>query len=309
MKLFGYKPPLTAWIGLIIVFGNLAIALFGPWLTPYTESQTVGGTWDQGFVEVDVHNFFVFLWNAIGHLFGADHADYVDVKTTPLVLGTDQIGRDMFTRLLYGARMTIGVALITTIISFCVGITMGFAAAVLGGWVDVVLSRLVDVILSIPLLIFALIILGVFGSAIPVLVITIGFLDSTRVFRLSRALGMNLTVLEYVEAARLRGEGTWWIMRREILPNASAPLFSEFGLRFCFNFLFVAALSFLGLGIQPPFADWGGMVRDNAAAISFGMLAPIWPALAISTLTVGVNLVVDWFLSIEARPSGAQAEM
>ena len=157
-------------------------------------------------------------------------------------------------------------------------------------------------ILSIPLLILALIILGVFGSSIPVLILTIAVLDSTRVFRLARALGMNLTVLEYVEAARLRGEGTWWIIRREILPNASAPLVSEFGLRFCFNFLFIAALSFLGLGIQPPFADWGGMVRENSAAINFGMLAPIWPALAI-------NLVVDWLLSIEARPSGAQAEL
>ena len=226
-----------------------------------------------------------------------------------MILGADQIGRDMLTRLIYGARMTIGVALATTALSFFIGITLGFAAAVLGGWVDTVISRLVDVILSIPLLILALIILGVFGSSIPVLIITIAVLDSTRVFRLSRALGMNLTVLEYVEAAKLRGEGTWWIIRREILPNATAPLLSEFGLRFCFNFLFIAALSFLGLGIQPPFADWGGMVRENSAAINFGMLAPIWPALAITILTVGVNMVVDWLLSVEARPSGAQAEM
>lgn len=226
-----------------------------------------------------------------------------------MLLGADQIGRDMLTRLIYGARMTIGVALATTALSFFIGITLGFTAAVLGGWVDTVISRLVDVILSIPLLILALIILGVFGSSIPVLIVTIAVLDSTRVFRLSRALGMNLTVLEYVEAARLRGEGTWWIIRREILPNALAPLLSEFGLRFCFNFLFIAALSFLGLGIQPPFADWGGMVRENSAAINFGMLAPIWPALAITVLTVGVNMVVDWLLSVEARPSGAQAEM
>jgi len=299
---------MTAWIGLIIVFVNLAVAIFGPLVAPYTESQSVGGTWDAGLIEIGVHNFFVFIYNILGHLWGADQADYTPTKGA-LVLGADQIGRDMLTRLIYGARMTIGVALITTCISFFIGVSLGFAAAVLGGWVDILLSRLVDIILSIPQLIFALIILGVFGSAIPVLVLTIAFLDSTRVFRLARALGMNLTVLEYVEAARLRGEGTWWIMRREILPNASAPLFSEFGLRFCFNFLFVASLSFLGLGIQPPFADWGGMVRDNAGAISFGVLAPIWPALAISILTVGVNLVVDWFLSIEARPSGAQAEM
>jgi len=277
MRILGHKPTVTAWIGMAIIFVNLAVAIFGPMFAPYSESQTVGSTWDE--------------------------------SSAQMLLGADQIGRDMLTRLIYGARMTIGVALATTALSFFIGITLGFSAAVLGGWVDTVISRLVDVILSIPLLILALIILGVFGSSIPVLIITIAVLDSTRVFRLARALGMNLTVLEYVEAARLRGEGTWWIIRREILPNASAPLLSEFGLRFCFNFLFIAALSFLGLGIQPPFADWGGMVRENSAAINFGMLAPIWPALAITILTVGVNMVVDWLLSVEARPSGAQAEM
>lgn len=277
MRILGHKPTVTAWIGMGIIVVNLLVAIFGPAFAPYSESQTVGSTWDEPSVQ--------------------------------MLLGADQIGRDMLTRLIYGARMTIGVALATTALSFFIGITLGFAAAVLGGWVDTIISRLVDVILSIPLLILALIILGVFGSSIPVLIVTIAVLDSTRVFRLSRALGMNLTVLEYVEAARLRGEGTWWIIRREILPNASAPLLSEFGLRFCFNFLFIAALSFLGLGIQPPFADWGGMVRENSAAINFGMLAPIWPALAITILTVGVNMVVDWLLSVEARPSGAQAEM
>jgi peptide/nickel transport system permease protein len=277
MTLFGHKPPLTAWIGILIVGFFVFLAIFGPWIAPYSQSATVGGTWDP--------------------------------PSSAMLLGADQIGRDMLTRLIYGARMTIGIALVTTVISFAIGITFGFLAAVLGGWVDAVISRIVDIVLSIPLLIFALIILGVFGSSITTLVLTIAVLDSTRVFRLSRALGMNLTVLEYVEAARLRGEGIWWIMRREILPNAAAPLFSEFGLRFCFNFLFVAALSFLGLGIQPPYADWGGMVRENAAAINFGLLAPIWPALAISLLTVGVNLIVDWLLSIDARPSGAQAEM
>lgn len=277
MTLLGHKPPITAQIGLLIVFLNLFVAIFGPWIAPYAESQSVGRTWDPSSAH---------MW-----------------------LGADQIGRDMLTRLIYGARMTIGIAAATTLLSFFIGVTAGLVAAVSGKWVDMVLSRIVDMILSIPLLIFALIILGVFGSSIPVLIITIAVLDSTRVFRLARALGMNLAVLEFVEAARLRGEGLAWIIRREILPNAAAPLMSEFGLRFCFNFLFVAALSFLGLGVQPPYADWGGMVRENAAAINFGLLAPIYPAIAISLLTVGINLVVDWLLSIDARPSGAQAEM
>ncbi|MBV8764302.1 MAG: ABC transporter permease [Hyphomicrobiales bacterium] len=277
MTLFGHRLPLFAKVGLAIVAINLLVAIFGPWLAPYDQSQSVGDTWAPSSAQ---------MW-----------------------LGGDQIGRDMLTRLIYGARMTIGIAAATTALSFLIGITLGFTAAVLGKWVDVALSRVVDVMLSIPQLIFALIILGVFGSSIPVLIITIAVLDSTRVFRLARALGMNLTVLEFVEAARLRGEGLWWVIRREILPNAAAPLISEFGLRFCFNFLFVAALSFLGIGVQPPYADWGGMVRDNAPAINFGLWAPLYPALAIATLTVGVNLLVDWLLSIDARPSGAQAEM
>lgn len=277
MKVFGQKPTATAWFGLVVMTLFVIVAVFAPLLAPYPEAANVGGTWDPPSAK---------MW-----------------------LGADQIGRDMFTRVMYGSRMTIGVALAITTLSFLIGIVVGFVSAVLGGWVDIFFTRLVDVMLSIPSLIFALIILGVFGSSIPVLILTIAVLDSTRVFRISRALGMNLTVMEYVEAARLRGEGLWWVIRREILPNAWAPLVSEFGLRFCFNFLFIAGLSFLGLGIQPPYADLGGMVRENAAAINFGMLAPIYPAATIALLTVSINLVVDWMLSIDARPSGAQAEL
>jgi peptide/nickel transport system permease protein len=277
VTLFGYKAPLTAQIGLAIVVIDLLIAIFGPWLAPYGQSQSVGDTWA--------------------------------TPSAQMLLGADQIGRDMLTRLIYGARTTIGIAAATTLLSFFIGITSGFTAAVAGAWADILLSRLVDIILSIPQLILALIILGVFGSSIPVLIITIAVLDSTRVFRLARALGKNLNVLEFVEVARMRGEGLWWVISKEILPNAMAPLVSEFGLRFCFNFLFVATLSFLGIGVQPPFADWGGMVRENAAAINFGLLAPLYPAIAIALLTVAVNLIVDWLLSIDARPSGSQAEM
>ncbi len=277
MKIFGHKPTTSAWFGLGIIAIFLFISVFTPLLAPYGQSTNVGGTWDE--------------------------------PSATMLLGADQIGRDMLTRIMYGSRMTIGVALAITLLSFLIGIVLGFISAVLGGWVDIFFTRLVDVMLSIPGLIFALIILGVFGSSIPVLILTIAVLDSTRVFRLSRAMGMNLTVMEYVEAARLRGEGLWWVISREILPNAWAPLVSEFGLRFCFNFLFIAGLSFLGLGIQPPYADLGGMVRENAAAINFGMMAPIYPATAIALLTVSVNLVVDWMLSIDARPSGAQAEL
>lgn len=277
MTIFGKKPTLSAWIGMAIVAFFILVAIFAPWIAPYDEAETVGDTWASPSAQ---------FW-----------------------LGTDNIGRDMLSRLIYGARMTIGVALATTILSFIMGSMAGLFAAIGGPVIDQILSRFVDVMLSIPILVFALIILSMFGSSIPTLIITIAILDSTRVFRLARAVAMNIVVLEFVEAARLRGEGMWWIMRREILPNALPPMISEFGLRFCFNFLFVAGLSFLGLGIQPPYADWGGMVKDSGKAISFGLAAPLWPAMAIAIMTIGVNLVVDWILSINARPSGASAEM
>jgi peptide/nickel transport system permease protein len=277
MRIFGYKPSLTAWVGMAIVGVFVFVALFAPWIAPYSESESVADTWNPPSAQ---------FW-----------------------LGTDNIGRDLLSRVMFGARTTIGVALMTTILSFLLGTVMGLWAAVGGKVVDQVLSRIVDVMLSIPLLVFALIVLSMFGSSLVTLILTIAVLDSTRVFRLARSVAMNLVVLEYVEAARLRGEGLWWIIRREILPNAMPPMISEFGLRFCFNFLFVASLSFLGLGIQPPLADWGGMVRDNGRAISFGLTAPLWPAMAIAMMTIGVNLIVDWILSINARPSGASAEM
>jgi peptide/nickel transport system permease protein len=277
MKILGYKPTLSAWVGIVIVMAFIFLAIFAPLVAPYDESQTVGDTWS---------GISATAW-----------------------LGTDNIGRDMLSRLIYGARMTIGVALATTILSFTIGTIAGLFSSIGGVWFDQLLSRIADIMLSIPQLVFALIVLSMFGSSIPTLIITIAIIDSPRVFRLVRAVAMNIAVLEYVEAARLRGEGNWWIMRREVLPNALPPMISEFGLRFCFNFLFVAGLSFLGLGIQPPFADWGGMVRDNGKAISFGLLAPLWPAFAIALMTVGVNLIVDWILSINARPSGASAEM
>ncbi|MEA2783473.1 MAG: peptide/nickel transport system permease protein [Rhodospirillaceae bacterium] len=275
MRLFGHRLSVGASIGIVIVAVNLIGAIFAPIIAPHGEADLVGDVWAP---------FSPDAW-----------------------LGLDNLGRDMFSRLLYGARTTIGIALVITVVSFAVGITTGFLAAVVGGWIDTALSRVVDAVMAIPQLIFALVILSVLGTSVPVLIITIALLDSTRVFRLSRAVGLNIAVMDYVEVSRLRGERLWWIMRREVLPNALPPLITEFGLRFCFAFLFIASLSFLGLGIQPPYADWGGMVRDNAQAINFGGLSPLIPAAAIAQLTIGVNLLVDWFLSIHSRPHGEGA--
>lgn len=265
--------PISAKIGLAIVAINLLAAVFGPFLAPFGETEIVTDPWVPGF------------WSASAVPDGAF-----------VLLGSDHIGRDILTRLLYGARNTIGVAAATTMLSFAIGMAGGFLAATVRGWLDQILSRLVDLVMAFPTLIFALLVLTVLGSSVPVLILVIALLDSTRVFRISRAIAMDIEVMDYVEAARGRGERLYWVMRHEILPNTLAPLAAEFGMRFCFVFLFIAALSFIGLGIQPPTADWGSMVRENSAAISFGILTPIVPASAIALLTVGVNLVVDWFL-------------
>ena len=258
------RAPLSAKFGLLIILLYVALALLAPLLAPYGETQVVG----EGFAP----------WSG------------------QFLLGTDNLGRDMFSRLVYGARNTLGIAFLTTTLAFLLGGLSGLVAAIKGGWVDQGLSRVVDILMAIPQLIFALLILSVVGTNATSLVLVIALLDSTRVFRLSRAVAMTVVVQDFVEAARLRGEGLWWLVTREVLPNAAAPLIAEFGLRFCFVFLFISALSFLGLGIQPPTADWGSMVRDNAVLITFGDISPLLPALAVALITVSVNFVVDWML-------------
>jgi peptide/nickel transport system permease protein len=142
-----------------------------------------------------------------------------------------------------------------------------------------------------------LVVLSVLPSNIVTLVLVMGILDATRVFRLSRAVGVDVNVMEFVEAAKLRGEGRMWIILREILPNALSTLVAELGLRFIFAVLFLSSLSFLGLGIQPPEADWGGMVKENKDGIVFGIPAALIPAGAIALLAISVNLIADWILN------------
>ncbi|MCZ4288884.1 ABC transporter permease [Hoeflea alexandrii] len=262
--------PPSAWFGMIVVTLYILVAIFADVIAPYGEAE--------------IHPVPFAPWS------------------DEFIFGTDQIGRDVLTRLIYGARNTMGIALATTLLSFLIGGGLGLVAAINRSWIDQALSRLVDVLMAIPSLIFALMLLSIFGSTITSLIMIIAVLDSTRVFRLTRSVAVNVAVMDYVEAAKLRGEGLGWIMRREILPNIMPPLVAEFGLRFCFVFLTIAALSFLGVGIQPPTADWGSMVRANASLIQFAKydmtaaITPLLPAAAIALLTVAVNFIVDWFL-------------
>jgi peptide/nickel transport system permease protein len=249
---------------MVVVSSYIVVALLAPQIAPYGEAQ----------------------------VFPEPFAPW----SPEFMLGTDQLGRDVLTRLIYGARNTIGIACLTTAISFGVGICLGLIAALSGGWTDQALSRSVDIILSIPGLIFSLMLLAIFGSNVWSLVLIIAVLDSTNFYRLARTSGLSMASMEFIEAARLRGERFSWIVFREILPNIMPPLIAEAGLRFCFVFLTISALSFLGVGIQPPTADWGSMVRENATLITYGDITPLLPAAAIGLLTVSVNFVVDWFL-------------
>ncbi|MFT4607796.1 MAG: peptide/nickel transport system permease protein [Urechidicola sp.] len=262
--------PPTAIFGMTVITLYLLIGIFAPLLAPFGEAE---------------------IFDVAYAPWGGDY-----------LFGTDQLGRDILSRLIYGARNTIGIAVATTFLAFLIGGCLGIAAAISQNWLDHLLSRSVDVLMAIPSLIFALMLLSMFGSTAINLIFIIAVLDSTRVFRITRAVSLNVVVMDYVEAAKLRGEGLGWIMRKEILPNIMPPLVAEFGLRFCFVFLTIAALSFLGVGIQPPTADWGSMVRETAGLIQFAeyditaALTPMLPAAAIALLTVAVNFVVDWFL-------------
>ena len=257
--------PISALIGLFFTGLYFFVAIFAPWIAPYGMAETVGDVWEPS---------------------SAKHW-----------LGTDSIGRDLLSRMIYGGRTTIFIATAATVLSFTLGSILGLLAAVIGGWVDQAISRFVDLIMSIPTLIFALVVLSVMPVTIPVLILVMGLLDATRVFRLSRAVAVDINVMDYVEAATLRGEGRGWIIFREILPNALSPLVAEMGLRFIFMVLFVSTLSFLGLGVQPPGADWGGIVKENKDGIVYGIPAALVPAFAIATLAISVNLVADWVLN------------
>lgn len=208
-------------------------------------------------------------------------------------LGTDYLGRDILSRVMDGARYTVGVALAATVMACAAGTLLGLLAAVNGGWFDAVLSRLLDTLVSIPSKMLALIIVAAFGSSIPLLIVTVAVVYTPGAYRIARALAVNINAMDYVTVARARGEGRTYIMLREVLPNIAGPLLADMGLRFVYAVLLLASLSFLGLGVQPPVADWGSLVRENIGALPTGGAAVIAPALAIATLTIAVNLVID----------------
>ena len=273
--------------GCIVLIIWVVIVAIGPIISPYHEADIL-----------DEELFIVP---------GGD--EYPDTEFQPpskiVLLGTDYIGRDLLSRVLYGARTTIGISLIATIWAYLIGVTLGIAAAVGSKFLDMALSRLNDAILSIPSLMMALVMIAALGSTIPLLIFLTGIIYAASVFRIARSLGQEVMVSDFVEAARVRGEGLWWIITREILPNIAMPLATDFGLRFVWVILFISALSFLGLGVQPPMSDWGSMVKENLPGLIYGSWAPLIPSLAIATLTISVNMIVD---DISAHTGGKLAK-
>jgi peptide/nickel transport system permease protein len=252
----------TGAIGLLIVAFWVITAIAGPMLAPYPEGRVVS-------------------------------ADDLAPISFAFPMGTDYLGRDMLSRVLFGARYTIGIALAATVLACAAGILLALLAAARGGWVDAVVSRVLDALISIPSLMFGLVVIAALGASIPVLIFTAAVIYMPGAFRFARAMAVNINAMDFIRVARARGEGTFYIMRAEILPNMVLPVLTDFGLRFVFVVLLLSGLSFLGLGIQPPAADWGSLVRENLEGLSYGAPAVIMPALAIASLTIGVNLLID----------------
>ncbi|MBI14325.1 MAG: DNA-directed RNA polymerase subunit alpha [Deltaproteobacteria bacterium] len=266
---------LSGKIGILLVLFWVLMIFIGPSISPYNEAD--------------------FLDESLFIVPGGD--EYPDTDYQPpskvALLGTDYLGRDTLSRILYGARTTIGISFAATLIAYLLGVTLGIAAAVGSEWLDMCLSRFNDAFLSIPTIMMGLVVIAAVGSTIPILVIMTGFIYATSVFRVARSLGQDVMVSDFVEAAKVRGEGLWWIITREILPNIVMPLATDFGLRFVWIILFISALSFLGLGVQPPMSDWGSMVKENLGGLPYGSIAPLMPSLAIASLTISINLIVD----------------
>lgn len=283
----GLKMSWTGKLGVVGVIFWLFIVIFGPAISPYHEADILdedlfvvpGG---DPYPDTDFHPPSSIVW-----------------------LGSDYLGRDTLSRTLYGARTTIGISLASTLLAYLVGVTLGVAAAVGSKTLDSILSRINDAFLSMPTIMLGLVIIAAVGSTIPILIGLTGLIYATSVFRIARALGLDVMVSDFVEAAKVRGEGLWWIITQEILPNIAMPMATDFGLRFVYVILFISSLSFLGLGVQPPQSDWGSMVRENLAGLPYGSIAPLVPALAIATLTISVNLIVD---DISAHSGGRLAK-
>ncbi|MDT6942147.1 ABC transporter permease [Brucella pseudogrignonensis] len=259
---FGYRVNLVGAVSFLIIFGWAVVAIFAPWIAPHPIGEIVD-------------------------------FDFFGPMSAQFPLGTDYLGRDMLSRIIYGARFTVGISLAAVFLACFFGVTLGMTAAVIGGWFDSALSRFLDALTSIPSKILALVIVAGVGSSIPILIITMAVIYTPGSYRFARALAININTMDYVTVARARGEKIGYLIRSEILPGIIGPVLADFGLRFVFIVLLLSSMSFLGLGVQPPYADWGALVKENIGGLSFAAPAVVFPSIAIASLTISVNLLID----------------
>ncbi len=254
-------------IGMLIVLLFLLIALLGPTLAPYPYDEFARDA--DGMVQRRVPPSLAFLF------------------------GTDQFGRDVFSRVLWGAREIIVIPGIATTIAVILGTSLGLLIGYFGGWIDELISRGFDSLLAIPALVLALVVLTTIGSSGISVILVIVILYTPIVTRVIRSATLSLRTVGYVEAAKLRGESTAFILFREILPGVLPALVVEAALRFSYAIFLTASLGFLGLGVQPPSPDWGYMVNEARETFSRTPWALWFPAGAIALLVIGVNLLAD----------------
>jgi ABC-type dipeptide/oligopeptide/nickel transport system permease subunit len=216
-------------------------------------------------------------------------------------LGTDHLGRDILSRLLWGARTVLFYAPLATFCAYAVGIVMGLAAGYKRGWIDDVLSRAADIILSFPVLVLYVVVITTFGASGINIIIAVTFASAPGIMRIVRGLVLDLRTRDYVAAAQTRGESAWYIMFVEILPNARGPLIVDGCLRLGYVIITIGVLGFLGLGLPPPDPDWGGMVNETRGMAMVFPHMTIFPCIAISSLVLGFNLLADGLREISLK--------
>ncbi len=266
-----------SWVGMIgvaIVLFWVLVALCAPLISPFEPNATIMPMQKPG-IRLDQGGTF---W-----------------------LGTDHLGRDILSRIIWGSRTVLFYAPIATATAYAVGILMGLAAGYHRGWVDDVLSRMSDIILSFPVLVLYIIIIATIGASGVNIIIAITFASGPGIMRIVRGLVLDLRNRDYVAAAQTRGEGAWRIMLVEILPNARGPLIVDACLRMGYVIITIGVLGFLGLGLPPPNPDWGGMINETRQmAMAFPHMT-VYPCIAISSLILGFNLLADGLREISLR--------
>lgn len=248
--------------GLVIIAIHLLVALLAPVLTP--------------------HNPYISDPSAALYGPSAEHW-----------LGTDQYGRDVLARTLYGGRYALQVTFIATTITVAIGSGLGILCAYVGGWFDMVVMRLIDAILAIPSILALLVVVTVFGNSIPVIVLAITIVYTPAVTRVVRGAAMAVVPLDFVTAAKARGENAFAIVLREIVPNVPGVMLVEYAMRASWAVLLISTLSFLGFGANPPTPDWGLMISEGRMAMTVVPWAVLAPIIALSTLVIGLSSAAD----------------